>query len=168
MQEKSSGLQLVEPPSPETLLPSHSLAWWWAAAVLTTIALAALCVFIRRRRARHAAPDPRLAAYQEAATALADAAATDARDAAVRCSLILRRYLVTATGDPALFETHEEFVARHDSLASLTPDARTAVSDAFSRLAALKYSPHQPAADPAAILADARQLLETLHRARTA
>ena len=56
------------------------------------------------------------AAFAEACAAMAAISTADVRDAAVLSSLILRKYLATAAGDPALFETHEEFVARHDAL----------------------------------------------------
>jgi len=49
----------------------------------------------------------------------------------VLASLILREYLSSAAGDPALFETHEEFISRHDALQSLTPDAGLPHKPAF-------------------------------------
>ena len=67
-------------------------------------------------------------------------------------------------GDPALFETHEETLARHDALARFDESARTTAAGGFARLAALKYDSHPPAGDPAGVLADARALLATLDR----
>ena len=72
-------------------------------------------------------------------------------------------YVVRA-GDPALFETHEEFVARHDALAALSADARHAAESGFSRLVALKYSPEIPQGDPKEVISDSRALLKTLHQ----
>jgi hypothetical protein len=62
-----------------------------------------------------------------------------------------------------LFETHEEFVSRHDALLALTPEARAATETGFTRLAALKYAPEIPDAVPAEVVAESRALLETLH-----
>jgi hypothetical protein len=103
-------------------------------------------------------------AFREADAGLAALAAPTARGAAVQVSLILRTYLSLAAHDPALFETHEEFIARSDSLKVLTAAAQTACREGFARLAALKYAPELPAADPAAVAVEARHLLTTLHR----
>jgi hypothetical protein len=70
---------------------------------------------------------------------------------------------VSVAGDPSLFETHEEFLARHDGLLAFRSEARTAAQSGFSRLAALKYAPVTPSIAPTEVVADARTLLETLH-----
>ena len=87
--------------------------------------------------------------------------------AAVLASLTLRDYLATAADDPALFETHEEFIARHDSLAALTEKARAAAAAGFSRLAALKYAAEPPASTASLVIESARTLLDELHRGFT-
>lgn len=79
-------------------------------------------------------------------------------------SLILRKYLSAAANDPALFETHEEFISRHDSLQALKPEARAAAEAGFTRLASLKYAPEIQEDAPAQVIADSRALLETLHQ----
>jgi hypothetical protein len=94
---------------------------------------------------------------------MAAIATDDVRNAAVLASLILRKYLSIAAGDPALYETHEEFVARHDALSALAAEARAATAEGFGRLAALKYAPEIPAAAEEEVIAQARTLLETLH-----
>ena len=66
-----------------------------------------------------------------------------------------------------MFETHEEFISRHDSLQALTAEARAAAEAAFTRLASLKYAEEIPDDDPAEVIADARKLLETLHQGFT-
>ena len=82
----------------------------------------------------------------------------------MQTSLILRKYLSLAADDPALFETQEEFIARNDALVSLTETARAACAAGFARLAAFKYAPEVPDVPPAAVVDNARELLETLHR----
>ena len=156
-------LELRDAPPPDPLLPGIGLWPWCFAAGLPVIALI-LWFYLKRRKP--AAVDPlkiREQARQEAVAALDGVKTTDSRDAAVRSSLILRKYLSMAAQDPALFETHEEFIARHDAMAGLNQNARTAAAEGFSRLAALKYAPISPQADAAAVLTDSRQLLETLH-----
>jgi hypothetical protein len=156
-------LELRDAPPPDPLLPGIGLWPWWFAAALPFIALAAWLLVKRRKPA---AVDPlkiREHARNEAVAALDAVKTSDPRDAAVQSSLILRRYLSLAVRDPALFETHEEFIARHDALAGLNENTRSAAADGFSRLAALKYAPVSPQADAATVLTDSRQLLDTLH-----
>ena len=88
-------------------------------------------------------------------------------EAATAVSITLRRYLAVASGDPALFETHEEFVARHQSLASYPEDLRSSTAEGFSHLARLKYG-REATGDPVALYSAARQLLERLHQHRPA
>jgi hypothetical protein len=169
MTQEPPTLELLEGPSPEALLPNHGLWPWWLAAAVLILAGVALAVVIRRRRRQpFDAAALRETARRKALAALDDVRGEDPRETAVRTSLILREYLSVAAADPVLFETHEEFLARHDSLAALTPEARDAAQIGFDRLAALKYGPHQPAAEAASIVADCRGLLDTLHKGFTA
>ena len=166
-------LRMHEAPPPEALLPASPHPALWAAAALAILLLALLAWFATRPKHK----GPNLAAERRAARdraaaglqALAQASPPpDARQAAVRASLELRRYLAVASGDPALFETHEEFITRQDSLACLDETARSACSAAFARLAKLKYAPHEPASSqplptPAVLAEDCLSLLDTLH-----
>lgn len=154
----------MEPASPEALIPRIGL-WPWAvgAAVLLLVAIL-LTWWLRRRRRRTYDPmSVRIAAHQEALAGLNEINAEDAREAAIRCSLVLRRYLSLAANDPALFETHEEFVSRRDALKVLQPEARAAAAVGFEKLASLKYGPDSPMDAPATVIGDGRLLLETLH-----
>jgi hypothetical protein len=170
MNENSTGLELLDAASPESLLPDHGLWPWWAGAVPLAVAIAvALYLVFRKRKA--AAKDPRKvreAAFREAVAALPDIQTDDPRDAAVQCSLVLRKFLSVAAADPALFETHEEFIARQDALLALSENARAAAGSGFSRLAALKYGPEIPGTPAADVIAESRGLLETLHHGFTA
>jgi hypothetical protein len=93
------------------------------------------------------------------------AQAANGREAATVSSLVLRRYLSTVTGDPTLFETHEEFVSRHDALKSLPEPVRVAAVEGFDRLASLKYAREPGREEPAPVIQSSRALLETLHHA---
>ena len=163
MGETNTGFELKEPAAPEALVPAIGLWPWWLGAALVLAAIVLALVLTRRKRKPYDPAAAREAAFAEAAAALGQVAADHARDAAVQSSLILRRYLSAAAGDPALFETHEEFVSRHDALQALTPEARQAADRGFARLAALKYAPGTPDAPPAEVVAESRALLETLH-----
>jgi len=164
MKEKTSSFQLLEPTRPEALVPDSVVEPWMiltAAAVLLVLVV----VFLIFRK-RKAAADPlaaRNAAYQEAGGALGKMNALQARDAAVQSSLILRKYLSVAADDPALFETHEEFVSRHDALKALNEDARRKSESGFARLASLKYAAEIPDLNPSEVVHESRELLETLH-----
>lgn len=165
MEEKSTpDFRLIEPVSPESLVPAIDFTpWIIGAALLLVIAL--LLVFLLRRRKRALAEDPkarRRAALEEACRAFEKISAANAREAAVATSLILRKFLSVAVNDPALFETHEEFISRRDALAALQSGAREACSTGFSRLARLKYAPEVPNVEPGQVISESRELLQTL------
>ncbi len=163
MEEKTPNLQLQEPVSPETLIPATDFTPLWIA--LVAIAFLALLYFVLRSRRRHADPlrNLRAEAYARAKKQFEGLAAPDAREAGVSVSLILRRFLADAAGDPSLFQTHEEFIGRQESLRKLKPEAARAASVGFTRLARLKYAPEIPDEAPAGVIADGRDLLETLN-----
>lgn len=164
MDGNAPSLELMEPASPGALLPDSR--WWlWLAAAIVVLAASGVILYLRKKRSAGSNNPGALrdAAFAEAVAAMAAIATDDVRNAAVLASLILRKYLSIAAGDPALFETHEEFVARHDALSALTAEARAATAEGFGRLAALKYAPEIPAAAEEEVIAQARTLLETLH-----
>ncbi len=164
MNEKSGNFELLEPASPESLIPDPWVEpWMIAAVILLAIAMLALVIFKKKKPAM---PDPlaiRQAAHAEAVAALDRIGAVSPRDAAVQASLILRRYLSVAAGDPALFETHEETISRHDALKGFPEEVRSSANLGFARLAAMKYSPATPAVATDQVVSGSRALLETLH-----
>jgi hypothetical protein len=165
MAEENVTFELNEPVAPEALLPRDYTRVGWASAAL--VALVLLLIWLIRWQRRRGLANPlivRNLAYKEAVRALDQVAAPHARAAAVQTSMILRKYLSVAANDPALFETHEEFIARNDALNSLTEFARAACASGFERLASFKYAPEVPALEAPAVVSEARELLETLHR----
>ena len=167
MEGAPHNFQLLEAPSPDALVPSSPVETWMIVAVVGALVAIALLVFWIFGKRRTAAADPAVArnvAYQEAVAALDEISPTaSTRDAAVRSSLITRKYLSTAAGDPALFETHEEYVSRHEALKNFTAEARSAAESGFTRLAALKYSAEVPEVAASHVVSESRNLLETLH-----
>ena len=134
MTEKSAHFELLEPASPEALVPYSWLEpWMIAVAALLLLALLARVVFKKNKPATSDPLSAQQIARAEAAAALGEIGAVSARDAAVQSSLILRQYLAVAAGDPALFETHEEYLSRHQALQAFSEDARSAAITPRSR-----------------------------------
>lgn len=164
MNEKPGNFELLEPTSPEVLVPDSWVEpWMIAAAVVLLILLIAALIFKLTRKPAATVFTIREAAYTEAAKSLETMVAADARGAAVQSSLILRKYLVAAVNDPALFETHEETIARHEAFKGFSDEARITTQAGFTRLAALKYAADIPDLATGNVIAESRALLETLH-----
>ncbi len=165
MREDGNRLVLQESTAPVELLPAFGLWPWWLAVSILALATIAVLVFLKTRKpATVEIGKIRETAFREALAALETTTAEDARGAAVLSSLALRKYLSVAASDPALYETHEEFISRRDALQPLTAAARAAADAGFSRLAALKYAPEIPGTPAAEVTAESRALLETLHQ----
>lgn len=166
MPESPTSLEWIDPAPPESLLPDSCIphSWLLAAALIAAAFLAVLVILWKNhRKIRFDPAKRRLDAYQEASCALAALQVQDIRDAAVQCSLILRRYLSLACDDPSLFETHEEFIARHQSLGSLGEKERSMAKQGFERLVSLKYTRTPQDENIGEITREAEVLLETLH-----
>ena len=105
-------------------------------------------------------------AYRHALAAL-DALPDQLHEAALGASLILRRYLTGSTGDPTLYETREEFLARPAALDRVPEILRSRVTTLLDDLSRLKYDlPRSGGA--AEIIPATRHLIEELHRHRAA
>ena len=164
MNETSGNFELLEPASPEALVPDSWLEpWMILVAVLLALALLAVVILKKKKVARLDPLAVRQAAHAAAAAALDKIGAVPAREAAVQSSLILRRYLSVVAGDPALFETHEEYVSRHEALKAFSEDARGSASLGFARLAAMKYAGETPDMATEQVISGSQTLLEILH-----
>jgi len=164
MEEKSPQLPLLEPVAPEHLLPANDLALWGIGAAIILIFIALIIFLVRRKSVKRFDPvAARISAYQTALKSLNEVRTENPRDTAIQSSLIIRRYLVDAVGDPSLFETHDEFVLRENALAALPQPVREAATTGFNRFAKLKYSAGESFESPQAIIDESKRLLETLH-----
>lgn len=164
MNEKSGSFELLEPSPPGALVPDSWVEPWMIAAAVALLVVALAVLILKRKKPAPINPlATRRAAYAEATAALEKIDAVPARDAAVRASLILRKYISVAAGDPALFETHEETISRHDALKNFSEEARATATHGFARLASLKYAAEIPNAAASEVVAESRALLETLH-----
>lgn len=161
----SKKFQLMESSSVETLIPKTEMPWLWI--IIGTLLLMALVIWLIRRRMKRA-KDPaniREAAFREATAALDAIPQNDPHLAALESSMILRKYLSITAQDPALFETHEEFVSRHDALQKIPQATRDAVATIFNHLTTIKYAPGAANANAKKIIDDSRQLLDALRSA---
>jgi hypothetical protein len=163
MNETETGFRLMEPASPESLVPDYGLWPWFVAGGILLAVVFAFWMILKKRATAIDPQAARKAAFAEALEALNTSNPDSARNAAIQSSLILRKYLAQAASDPALYETHEEFVSRRDSLQALAAEARSAAETGFTKLASLKYAPEIPDADPAGVVSESKALLETLH-----
>ena len=167
--ESEDALVLRDLVPAEPLLPEPGMPpWAWVLIGLAVAATVGVAFFIRRANAL--ASDPRHLkeeAYELAQHELESVPEGGLQAAATKVSLVLRRYLATVCGDPALFETHEEFISRHAALAGYPEELRNVAAEGFSHLARLKYG-REANGDPVALFGAARQLLDRLHQHSTA
>ncbi len=66
--------------------------------------------------------------------------------------------------EPALYETHEEFVGRHQGLKDLPEDVRLETGTFFGKLAAMKYAPEDMPME-GVIRDEGIAILERIHQA---
>lgn len=167
MEESENSFELVESRDAIDLVPSwEPQAWWYFTASAVVFGAVLLVLLMMRRKKSFADPGKeKREAYAEAIADFGQAAPGDLRQAAVRVSEILRRYLAKSMRESALYETHEEFVARHDALKDLPENVRQEIAVFFAKLAELKYAPEPPDSEPAPIHAGGLELLERIHAA---
>lgn len=161
----NKNFQLMESSTVEALIPKAETPWLWI--IIGVVLVASLIFWLIRRRLKRA-KDPaniREAAYKDAIAAFDAIPQNDPHAAALESSMILRKYLSITAEDPALFETHEEFVTRHDALQKIPQSMRDEVASIFSRLATIKYAPDAANANAEKIIGDSRQLLHALRAA---
>ena len=119
--------------------------WLWGGVAAGVVLVVAAVVWWLRRRHRAEVVPPLPSPAEQAVALLQDLAAElpPLGVCGVRISLILRNFLAGETQDPALFETHEEFSRRWDSLAGVPESCRLTTLRLLDDLAALKYAPQQ-------------------------
>ena len=155
----------MESSTVEALIPKAETPWLWI--IIGVVLVASLIFWLIRRRLKRA-KDPaniREAAYKDAIAAFDAIPQNDPHAAALESSMTLRKYLSITAEDPALFETHEEFVSRHDALQKIPQSTRDEVAAIFNRLAMIKYAPDSINTNAETIIGDSRQLLHALRAA---
>ena len=139
--------------------------WWGWWMVLTVVILGSVTMYVALRLRRKSATLPPVTPAEQALEALNALSSTRPvllREFCLRLSLILRRFLEGELSDPALFETHEEFSRRIDSLAAVPEQLRMPMLDLLEKLAEFKYtaSDAQDAAIADELMTRARDLLK--------
>ena len=108
-------------------------------ALVLGAAVAGILTYLTLRRRRQAPPPTaEEIAYREVEELHAQAPTM--RECCQGLSLILRRYLSGSTQDPALYETHEEFSQRMDSLSNVPLSCQLETRDLLEHLAEFKYA----------------------------
>ena len=122
------------------------------------------------RRGRKLPPPPGLLDNALAALQALEQSTPPLRECSLRVSMILRTYLAGQTQDPALFETHEEFSRRMDSLSAVPAACREQTRELLESLAEYKYAGGEKQ-DPLqvnAMVTQARDLLHRIHETQAA
>ena len=163
-----SGLHDI--PDPDLLLPGIAVAWWgW---LLLGILLAGTTWALIRFLFRHSAPVPPSDTWfldsSEALEAFRPLLAKlTLAEIATETSFVLRHYLVLTLREPALYQTHEEFLLRSDALQKLPGGARDRLAPLLSELASAKYEPSR--IDPSTserMIDDSLRILQGLESTR--
>ncbi len=167
MEEKGKSLELAESRDAIDLVPTWDPQLWWIFAAIAGIAaIVLLMVLLFRKRPVIDTLKEKREAYLQAKAAFSEEEVTDPRKSAIQVSMILRRYLARSMNEPALFETHEEFISRHDGLKDLSEDLKSEVAAFFSKLAAAKYAPDDiVSVDAKSTHTEGAALLERIHSA---
>jgi hypothetical protein len=167
MAESKTKFELAESWDAMDLVPNWELEWWWIATATGTLFLLVLLGYFLLRKAK--VYDPTKAkreAYRQALSELAKLKASLGKENVLMVSLTMRKYLATCMNEPALYETHEEFIGRHDAIKDLDEELKNAISVYFSELAAMKYGPaEEQVFDVDSLKQQATNLLERIHSA---
>lgn len=115
---------------------------WGGPATLVVLGLVAWLVvhIIRKRRGAQTTPPPTHAQVALAAISRVEEDMPAIRECSLRLSLILRTFLEAQAHDSSLYETHEEFTQRMDSLSGVPLSCQNATRDLFDDLAVCKYA----------------------------
>lgn len=152
------GDQLHDIADPQPLLPGiHVPLWFWICLAVALGAVLSVLLFLLRRRRERLPPAPP-AFFHDSRCALErlreSLPGRPLAEVATEASLIMRHYLASTLREPALFETHEEFLGRADALDRLPAGARAHLLPLLDRLAQAKYGPSAPDPQTAATLVE--------------
>jgi len=163
MEEPQPSLELRDIPDVAPLLPRDWWPWWAWLTLAATVAL--LWLLIRWIMHRNVSQTSlRRLAYDRAMQSLDSAKSlTDVVSLCTALSLTLRHYLAVACSDPALYETHEELLVRHQAFADLPDTLRHSLGEFFSTLCRYKYAPCEEIVDLSLLVPQATALLQQIH-----
>ena len=160
-------LQLKDLVPPDELILEPGWPWWiWAILAVTVLAIIIVIVAYARERNNLKGGGRRIdhaGAYRHAVEEIEASSKLETQEAAIRISGAIRLYLATVCGDPSLFETHQEFLGRHEALQNFSEEMRAQVSTILCQLAAMKYA--LPDSSEASNLGEqSRSVIDQLHQ----
>lgn len=143
----------------------------WCLAISLVLAVIGLIVwrFIARHR-KKIVPPPTHEEIALSAIREIEGSPISLRECCLRLSLVLRTYLTGEADDPALYETHQEFNRRVDSLASIPETEQEEMRRLLEYMASVKYAGETrgDCAEVGKLCAEARELVVRIHAARCA
>ncbi len=136
--------------SHEVLGPPIIPGWIIVLASILILSLGYLIYWFSKRKRSPQAPPPPFT-LKEALHELTgiEKQTLSSNEQATEISLLMRRFLMIHFEDPALYETHEEYLKRGHGLEHLPKASHQQLSDYLSELASIKY--HGPTDDPSQI-----------------
>ena len=167
MADSKTKFELADSHEAMDLVPNWELEWWHIVLSASILILAIFLGYLFLRKSKIQYPNQsKLLAYQDALSGLEKLDASIGKENVIIVSLVLRQYLAKAMNEPALYETHEEFIGRHDAIKGLSEDLKLEITNYFSKLAAIKYGPDEGAvADVDTLKQGAIKFLERIHSA---
>lgn len=148
----------------ELFLQSDAFVWlaWGLVALVVIVGVVALWWVRRSKRMQPLAPTPLEIALEQLGQL--EQSLPPLRECGLQVSMIMRRYLQGAMQDPSLYETHEEFSRRLDSLSAVPDECRYDTRYLLDRLADLKYagSLEQDPVQARTLIEQARALLRRI------
>lgn len=167
MAESNTKYELAESHEAIDLVPTWELEWWWIALPVAALVMVGLLGYFLLRKTRTEDPNKnKREAFQQALSELAQLDASLGKENVIMVSLAMRKYLAKSMNEPALYETHEEFIGRHDAIKDLDENLKSEISAYFTQLAAIKYGPGEGEDIHVDVLKQsAINLLERIHSA---
>jgi hypothetical protein len=167
MADSKTKFELAESHDAMDLVPNWELEWWHIVLSSSVLILVFFLGYLFLRKSKIQNPNQvKILAYQEALAEFGKLHVSIGKENVIIVSLVLRRYLAKVMNEPALYETHEEFIGRHDAIKDFSEDLKLEITNYFSKLAAIKYGPDEVVvADVDTLKQGAIKFLERIHTA---
>jgi hypothetical protein len=144
MADSKTKFELAESHEAMDLVPNWQMEWWYIVLAVAILVILILLGYLFLKKSKIQDPNyVKRQAYQEALAGFGKLDASIGKENVIIVSLVLRQYLAKVMNEPALYETHEEFIGRHDAIKNLSEDLKIEITDHFSKLAAIKYGPDE-------------------------
>lgn len=135
----------------------------WGAGIALILAALALVLWLRCKKKKAIPP---ITPEEIALRKLRDLETNlpPLKECSLELSMVLRSFLTGKAQDPALYETHEEFSMRMDSLSGLPASCQSGIRLLLEELAAMKYKEHtqDDAAQARALIERTRTLISDI------